>query len=340
MKTNLALVFALLASNAVANDISAYIVNGSGADVNNFPSTATLFYDSHEIDSRYSTTSYCGATVIDAYHVLTAAHCVYDSEAARLFTIVSPKLQDTQTYNPNFSPRYRVSSVYIRSDYIDSEAEFLPNDIAILKLEAPMSNITPVAFSADKSYRNSSQSFVTVGHGSTSSNGNPYRGPLNKADLEYVSNDVCKGAFTNGNEKLKDSHLCFKGTPTTNSAICNGDSGGAVYWNNAGNLVQVGVTSFGPVICGSTPTASSVFTEVTDYRGWINSVVGGAVSPTYTANNDERNAHITKYGQINLSAKVSSSSSVKATSGGSSGGQWPLWLTFACAALGLVRKPN
>ncbi len=62
----------LLTTRVSAVEISPYIVNGTNANVANYPSFASLaIYIS---PYQYSSGTYCGATVLNSRYILTAAH--------------------------------------------------------------------------------------------------------------------------------------------------------------------------------------------------------------------------------------------------------------------------
>ncbi|MFA0012375.1 trypsin-like serine protease [Vibrio lentus] len=291
--------------------VTPYIVNGSDATVAEFPSMASLFIDRIDYDGTYSTGPYCGATILDPTHILTAAHCIYGDENAQLFTVVVPQLQDTSQFPNGSIEKVRVSEVYYRSDYSNALSDLLRNDIAILKLESSLNIdavndvIYPLGFSTDL-YRSSSENFVAVGHGDTRS-GFDSTTILQKAALKYVDKATCINAFTDGSA-LTDSQICFNGdySPFTGlfNGTCQGDSGGPVYWQDGSTYRQVGITSFGPDTCGGSSTVTSVFTEILDYKTWIDSVIAGTETAKFVSTDAKRTAY----------AGTSSSSS------GSSGG--------------------
>lgn len=71
-------------------EVAPMIVNGTNASILDFPSFVSLYIDSREYDGRYSSGAYCGGTLLNDTHVMTAAHCLssfstYD-EGAVLFT--------------------------------------------------------------------------------------------------------------------------------------------------------------------------------------------------------------------------------------------------------------
>ncbi|CAK3302413.1 exported hypothetical protein [Vibrio crassostreae] len=119
-------------------NVTPYIVNGSDASVTEFPSMASLFIDRIDYDGVYSTGPYCGATILDPTHILTAAHCIYGNEEGQLFTTVVPQLEDSSQFPNGNIQKARVSEVYYRSDYSNALSDLLRNDVAILKLESAL----------------------------------------------------------------------------------------------------------------------------------------------------------------------------------------------------------
>ncbi|WP_162198968.1 trypsin-like serine protease [Vibrio mexicanus] len=108
------------------------------------------------------------------------------------------------------------------------------------------------------------------------------------------------------------------------NSTCQGDSGGPVYWQRGANdWVQVGITSFGPTSCG-TGAITSVFTEIYDYRTWIDSVIAGSETASYTATDARREEY--------LASLVDTGNTDSSSNSGDSGGSLPLWVL---AGLGL-----
>jgi len=294
-----------IASDASA-EISPYIVNGTNASTSDFPSIASLFIDSLEYDNFYSSNPYCGATILDANHVMTAAHCIYGSDVAQLFTTVVPQLENVNDYPFGNIQRYRVTEVYYRNDYNNSLSSLLENDVAILKLASAMNIDTVndiVKRPSSEVYRNQfgTPEFVAVGHGDTVS-GFDATTRLQRVDLNLITNSVCRNVFTNGSA-LTDNQICFNGDFSSITRLrggtCQGDSGGPVYWKDGSDYVQVGITSFGPSQCGDPNAgATSVFTEIYDYRLWINSVLNGTETPKATSSDSQRTAYLNQHGNI------------------------------------------
>ncbi|WP_299694291.1 serine protease [uncultured Vibrio sp.] len=276
--------------------VTPYIVNGSDASVSEFPSMASLFIDRIEYDGVYSTAAYCGATILDPSHILTAAHCIYGDEYAQLFTVAVPQIENTDDFPDGNIQNVRVSEIYYRSDYSNNLNDLLSNDIAILKLESAL-NIDSVndviTRPDDESYRDVNNEFVAVGHGDTRS-GFDSTSILQSADLTLVENATCAGTFIDGSA-LTDNQICFVGDRAASGlygGTCQGDSGGPVYWKNGSSYEQVGITSFGPDTCGGNNTVTSVFTEIVDYKDWIDSVMAGSETANFVSTDEKRAAYV------------------------------------------------
>ena len=273
-----------------------YIVNGSNASVSDFPSMASLFIDRIDYDGVYSTGAYCGATILDPTHILTAAHCIYGNEEGQLFTTVVPQLEDTSEFPNGNIQKSRVVEVYYRSDYSDNLSDLLRNDVAVLKLESAL-NIDSVndvvKRPSNDFYRSVVNDFVAVGHGDTRS-GFDSTTMLQRASLNYVDNTTCASAFSDGSA-LTDNQICFVGDVGASGlygGTCQGDSGGPIYWLDGADYRQVGITSFGPETCGGSSRVTSVFTEIYDYKDWIDSVVAGNETPKFVSTYAKRTAYV------------------------------------------------
>ncbi|HDY8008741.1 TPA: trypsin-like serine protease [Vibrio vulnificus] len=333
----------LFSAATMAGEVESRIVNGTVVDVNRYASFASLFYDSLEYDGGYYSGASCGATILDVDYVLTAAHCVEELGSLALFLVVVPQLQDENDYPFGNIQRHRVAKIFYPDNFSNSSSTLFPNDIAILKLETSM-NIDSVndviRRPQNEVYRNASETFFAVGHGNTRS-GFDSESQLQETPLTYISNTQCANVFSAGNY-LSSKQICFDGDFSQSSQLknstCQGDSGGPVYWENNGVMMQVGVTSFGPNICGDPNWAvTSVFTEITDYAGWIDSVLAGNETAKVTVteqmrldymNGDTGSVDDTGSSGNNEEAPMSFGSS----SGGGAVGLWLLmcYLLHAC----------
>ncbi|MEZ8722913.1 trypsin-like serine protease [Vibrio pomeroyi] len=308
--------------------VTPYIVNGSDATVADFPSMASLFIDRIDYDGTYSTGPYCGATILDPTHILTAAHCIYGDENAQLFTVVVPQLEDTSLFPNGSIQKVRVSEVYYRTDYSNSINQLLRNDIAILKLEASLNlqSSAETVIPPFDTYLDAANDFVAVGHGDikTDVDGTTL---LQQVDLTYVDTLNCKAVF---GPLVTEKQICFNGDGPDDGlygGTCQGDSGGPVFWKNGSTYEQVGITSFGPTTCGAGIGVTSVFTEIYDYKDWITDVINGAIDSTETVQFTAREAK-----------RVAVAGTSASTGSGSSGGSVSFGLLGMLMLIAGVRK--
>ncbi|MDN3612399.1 trypsin-like serine protease [Vibrio ostreicida] len=284
-----------------AVEVHPYIVNGQYANVTTFPSIVSLFIDRIDYDGLYSVGSYCGGTLLDSQHVLTAAHCVNNDIGVQLFTVAVPKLQLESDFPFNTLERAQVSEIYYPNNYVHAN---VMNDIAILKLVTPMKTVSAADYvqlpakGDAASYRNTAEVFYAVGHGNTAAgiDNDPY---LASTQLEYVSAATCSQEY----KRNSSGNLCMGWPkPAANGldqSTCNGDSGGPLYWYTGGQYKQVGITSFGPgpslsnVGCGDPKVkANSVFTDVLEHQAWVTSVLHGHQTPRVLVTESARRAYL------------------------------------------------
>lgn len=278
-------------------EVSPYIVNGSYADVTVYPSYVALFIDQREYGfNGLMNGSYCGGTLINNQYVLTAAHCVYGSNTAQMFTSIVPYLQYESDYPDNVQEKVRVNEIYFPDTYSNTTYR---NDIAILKLASPLTTTSSTDWIkapqlSDKStYRSVSETFHAVGHGNTQT-GQDAVDALQFAELEYIDNSQCDVY----NVETSDNLCMGWSSPTggLDNSTCQGDSGGPLYWEHAGEYIQVGITSFGPSTCGDPNIVpNSVFTEVVTHQAWIDSVLNGQETPKRIITDEERSIYMSQF---------------------------------------------
>ncbi|MGR6859606.1 S1 family peptidase [Aliivibrio salmonicida] len=275
----LALSLFSFASNAEEVTVTPYVVGGANADVANFPFMASLMF---EYDSQPGTIyPFCGGSVLDATHILTAAHCVYDT-AAYLVPSMKVVIGVNNAQDMLIAQKVAVKNIYYPSDYNDST---LVNDVAVLELSQPLptyasANEVTLGTSGDElSYRDENQDFTIVGYGRLGTNQKNPNLQFMEASVNYVSAAHC-GLWQG--ITITDKLICTNGNsnPALVTATCQGDSGGPLIWNNK----QIGIVSFGPATCGQESVAAqSVFTDVSQYKDWILQAQRGEIAPTTTA---------------------------------------------------------
>ncbi|CRL01385.1 CLUMA_CG014174, isoform A [Clunio marinus] len=231
------------------------IVGGQNADPNEWPWVAVLFNGGRQ---------FCGGSLIDDIHILSAAHCVAHMsswDVARL----TVRLGD---HNIRISTEVkhieRKVKRVVRHKGFDSRT--LYNDIAILTLDqrVPFSkSVKPVCLPLSGSRQFHGLSGTVVGWGSLRENG-PQPSVLQEVNLPIWTNAECKAKYGPAAPGgIIESMICA-GQARKDS--CSGDSGGPLVIND-GKWTQVGVVSWG-IGCGK-GQYPGVYTRVTSFLPWI-----------------------------------------------------------------------
>ncbi|XP_012530794.1 proclotting enzyme [Monomorium pharaonis] len=230
------------------------IVGGKNADPGEWPWIAALFNAGRQ---------FCGGSLIDDNHILTAAHCVANMnswDVARLTVRLGD--YNIKTNNEIRHIERRVKRV-VRHRGFNSRT--LYNDVALLTLNEPVEfteQIRPICLpSGSQLY--AGKTATVIGWGSLRESG-PQPAILQEVSIPVWSNSECKlkyGAAAPGG--IVDSFLCA-GQAAKDS--CSGDSGGPLMVND-GRWTQVGIVSWG-IGCGK-GQYPGVYTRVTHFLPWI-----------------------------------------------------------------------
>lgn len=242
----------------------------------------------------------CSGTLVDARHVITAAHCVVTSSGAA----VSPRSM-TVGWSPNGRTsgflRATVVSAVAHPDY--SHIAYI-NDIAVLTLAqslpgAPWMKLTTAEGSSNALAPGNS--VRAAGFGYTSATG-PLSNRALVADLTVIPDDVCgsedipysfSGVTFYGLAIDTSTAVCAIGVKTGTDLLidtCQGDSGGPLFTGAIGRERLVGLVSVG-IGCagfeGADPLAiktPGAYTRIAPYLGWLTGLgVGSASAPAAPA---------------------------------------------------------
>lgn len=239
------------------------IVGGTVVTEIKYPWLATLM-SSFKFGSFHT----CAGALIAPRWVLTAAHCVDGKFPNR----VSLNLLDLAVSTPGERKNRKVTKRIVHPQYVE---EFDRNDIALLKLQSPITDIEPLELYRGRDL-NPDDQFGISGWGATLQNADADSTELREATVRFVSDANCtQGSdFFAGypSDFILPGMMC---AAEDGIDTCQGDSGGPMFFREGGEHEEaqaVGVVSWGNGC--ALPDFPGVYTDVKDYVGWIESVAG------------------------------------------------------------------
>lgn len=234
------------------------IVGGQIARHGQFPWQALLSMDDSYV---------CGGSLISPNWILTAGHCAADHYN---FLVM---LGAQQAHNQNEPGRVtlRTTAKYVHQYFNPYNLDY---DITVLRLPQSVQLSQYISVIRLPPYSLASHDLVGVtvtisGWGKPSDSSPSISEELRYVSMPVTTNQECAYYF---GDSINPSKLC---TSTTGGhSACNGDSGGPLIAQlTDGSFVEVGIVSFGSTT-GCEIGWPAVFTRVTSYLQWIQSVTG------------------------------------------------------------------
>jgi secreted trypsin-like serine protease len=197
--------------------------------------------------------TFCSGSLIAADLVLTAGHCVQPGSVYKVLEYgldKQPLLRDTK--NVAFHPGFDMKAI---------NAHRASADVALLQLEAPLSDRKPAAFGTPKTPLAAGNPFTVAGVGVT------IRGDGKSAGVIRSASQVATGKPGTLQIRLVDP--AGQGTQAGLGA-CTGDSGAPVFEDQPAGPAIIGVVSWSTGPNGSAGCGGLTgVTPLTLYRDWI-----------------------------------------------------------------------
>jgi len=196
---------------------------------------------------------FCGGTLIAPQWVLTAAHCLSDTDQ----DAITVRVGETDLATP-YRP-LEIDQVILHPDWDPTGGTFrydFTGDIALVHLTEPQGQVSPALASLDQQAAlRQGESLTAIGWGAIDTAASVYPDRLQQVTLPYAGSLV----------QSEDDHLMAGGN--TLQGTCFGDSGGPLLLGNT----QFGLSSYIQTMsyrCGDEGMLAG-FTSVAYYRDWI-----------------------------------------------------------------------
>jgi len=219
--------------------VGAEVVHGSDVADGQYPFMAAVGYADASGAFLWDN-QFCGASLVAADLVLTAAHCVLGTTPDQLAVVVGRTVMSSDQGQVRF-----VSQTIMDPSFNHAEAT---NDLALLRLNQPVTGITPIRLigAGDTTFNAPGTPLTLIGWGDTLQaphGGKPasYPDRLQQAQVNVVDDTTCAQQW--GRTGFKDDSVWAIILCTTPGIFGPGDSGSPLFASTPSGVVEVALVS-------------------------------------------------------------------------------------------------
>lgn len=288
------LVVGLAAASPAAPNATPRIVGGAPASITTFPWQVALgLTDGEEIAPR------CGGTIIDATHILTAAHCAHDDIDDPKSPVLNPAelvvISGTSRLFPTLDDTAVVSDVATVEPNPEYDGDNY--DVAVITLTTPLNldGLHRRAISLATANPATGAYVQISGWGVTDERGVDFSPTLQATTVRIKHFETCQRSYEAIGTQLRRYAVFCAGGGTPPRDACYGDSGGPLV-NAAGQLAGIVSSGNGCAEAKYPGIYSSVANSAN--RAFITDQLAASTPPPATAGPGPRLAGVPEVGQV------------------------------------------